>query len=61
MITIYTYRIGSIIKLDFDFNKIKSIGSFGSCYIQLNSPMGICCKDGILNICDNGDQRVKNL
>ena len=50
-----------IIKLDFDFNKIKSIGSFGSCYIQLKSPMGICCKDGILNICDNGNQRVKNL
>ncbi len=48
-----------IIKLDFEFNKIKSIGSFGSGFIQFNSPLGICCKDGILYICDNRNQRIQ--
>ncbi len=49
----------SIIKLDNELNKIKSIGSLGSGSNQFRSPYGICCKDGILYICDNGNQRIQ--
>ncbi len=49
----------SIIKLDYEFNKIKSIGSLGSSFNQFNSPWGICCKDGILYTCDYENQRIQ--
>ena len=48
-----------IIVLDFELSRIKSIGSLGSSSNQFNSPWGICCKDGILYICDNGNQRMQ--
>ncbi len=49
----------SIIMLDYEFNKIKSIGSLGSSFNQFYSPWDICCKDGILYICDNDNQRIQ--
>jgi hypothetical protein len=48
-----------IIMLDFEFNKIKSIGSLGAYFNQFNKPSGICCKNGILYICDHVNQRIQ--
>ncbi len=48
-----------ILKLDFELNKIKSIGNLGSRFNQFNVPFGICCKDGILYICDNRNHRIQ--
>jgi hypothetical protein len=48
-----------IIMLDFEFNKIKTIGSLGAYFNQFNKPSGICCKNGILYICDHVNQRIQ--
>ncbi len=47
------------IKLDFEFKTIKTIGSLGSSFNQFNTPPGISCKDGILNICDFMNTRIQ--
>jgi hypothetical protein len=48
-----------IIKLDDEFNLIKSYGSFGADFNQFVKPSGICFKNGILYICDYGNQRIQ--
>jgi hypothetical protein len=47
------------IKLDFEFKTIKTTGSLGSSSNKFNSPWGICCKNGILYICDTDNQRME--
>ena len=49
----------SIIKLDDEFNFIKSFGSFGADFNQFVKPSGICFKNGLLYICDYGNQRIQ--
>jgi hypothetical protein len=48
-----------IIMTDFEFNKIKSIGSLGSDFNKFNGPRGICLQNEILYICDILNQRIK--
>jgi hypothetical protein len=47
------------IKLDFEFKTIKTTGSLGSSSNKFNSPWDICCKNGILYICDTDNQRME--
>jgi hypothetical protein len=49
----------SIIKLDDEFNFIKSLGSCGADFNQFVKPLGICFKNGILYICDLFNQRIQ--
>ena len=48
-----------IIMTDFEFNKIKSVGSYGDANNQLNTPYGICFINEILYICDHSNKRIQ--
>ena len=48
-----------ILMTDFEFNKIKSVGSYGNENDQFNRPYGICLKNEIIYICDESDKKIQ--
>ena len=48
-----------ILMTDFEFNKIKSVGSLGRGIDQFNGPTCICLKNEILCICDWSNKRIQ--
>ena len=48
-----------ILMTDFEYNKIKSVGSHGNFHNQFYSPCGICLKNEILYICDYFNERIQ--
>ena len=52
----YNHRI---LMTDFEFSKIKSVGSIGNLNNEFDTPYGICLIDEILYICDYYNQRIQ--
>ena len=50
-----------IILFDLDLNQLNQFGSYGTENNQLNYPLGLCCKDEKLYICDYNNKRVQIL
>ena len=48
-----------ILMTDFEFNKIKSVGTHGNANNQFNKPGGMCLKNEILYICDLLNHRIQ--
>ena len=55
------YNNHCIYKMDFNLNKLKTVGSFGYESHQLKNPLCICCENERLYVCDNNNYRIKIL
>jgi hypothetical protein len=55
------YNNHCIYKMDFNLNKLKTIGSFGYESNQFKNPLCICCENNCLYVCDNNNYRIKIL
>ena len=55
------YKQDCIMLFDLNLNKLKEFGSYGSENNQLKCPLGLCCDDNYLYICDRSNKRIQIL